>query len=105
MRLEPPYAQADRRNVGTPLHAVRLRPADLDGVRGAVKWIIDQVEGVRVPDVHEARPLRVLVVQVLRPPQELEELPRGGGPARYVASKLLKHRQRSLAPPVPDRVR
>ncbi len=99
--LQPVKEEAHVLDVVPPLDSPgRL---DVDGMRHLIEPPVDAVHRVDVPDVGPSG-LEPQMVEVLGPPQQLEELDCVGAPAGDVTRQLLQHRQGALASPVVDRL-
>ena len=99
---EPPEEEAD---VLDRVPAVEGRDRrHVDGVARLVERAVHTLVALVRADVEPAR-LRPEVLEVLRPPEQLEELDGVGRPAGDVPRELLEHGQRALAAAVVDRLR
>jgi hypothetical protein len=84
---------------------VRDDAPDFDGVRGALERSGEQIERVAIAQIHRACTVRSQMIEMLGPTQQRVELHRACRPAGGVASQELQQRERSLAPPIAQRVR
>jgi hypothetical protein len=100
--LQAPQEQA---NVGSVVFAADIiYVPHLGGVGYALEGAVEQIETVRVAQVHRGALAQPQVIEVLRGHQKLEELDGFRRPAGDVAGHLLQHRHSALAASVAQRV-
>ncbi len=102
---EPPHEQSDARDVVTAAGPVRDRTADVDGVGQVVEGQVEPLQPLHGAQVGVLATAGPLVVQVLGPAEQGEELHGPRRPPGHVGGEELEQRQRALAAAEGQRVR
>jgi hypothetical protein len=83
---------------------MRVDAPYVHGVRQFIEGTIKEIQRVAVAQIGRETPVHVEVIDVLRHPQQPEELDGAGGPSGDRDGQLFEQRHGALAPPIANGV-